>query len=91
LAISAKAASLVAAREKRWARNVSDKSDDDENKRWRRGWSYVLPIRIFPCTALQTLCAGHCRLKLPEIVNLSFLERLHIMAAAVIGGVTSKG
>ncbi|KAK1600854.1 hypothetical protein QYE76_018843 [Lolium multiflorum] len=70
--------------------NISDKSDDEENKRWRRGWSYILPRRIFPCMALRTLCASHCRLKLPEIVNLPFLERLHITAAAVIGGVTSK-
>ncbi|CAM0902265.1 unnamed protein product [Alopecurus aequalis] len=56
----------------------SDNSDDDETKRWRRGWSYVLLRGLFTCTALRTLRVGYCRLKLPATVNLPFLETLWI-------------
>uniref|UniRef100_A0ACD5V1L9 Uncharacterized protein n=1 Tax=Avena sativa TaxID=4498 RepID=A0ACD5V1L9_AVESA len=65
----------------------SDNTEDDEPdyKKMRRQRSYVLPRRLFRCTAIRTLCA-YCRLKLPAAVNLPFLETLSITTPSYCDG-----
>ncbi|KAM0929947.1 hypothetical protein ACQ4PT_001306 [Festuca glaucescens] len=69
--------SVCALNERR--RDAGSNSDDDgDDNRWR----YLLPRRLFSCTALQTLCITYCRLKLPNInaVKLPFLETMRLTA-----------
>ncbi|CAM0902261.1 unnamed protein product [Alopecurus aequalis] len=44
-------------------------------------WTYVLPRRLFSCTALRTLCIRSCRLKLRRtgmVIQLPFLDTLRL-------------
>ncbi|KAM0897308.1 hypothetical protein ACQ4PT_022665 [Festuca glaucescens] len=61
----------------------SDSDDDPFVNRWR----YLLPGRLFSCTALWTLCVAFCRLALPRInaVDLPFLDTMRLTALSDSG------
>ncbi|XP_051197316.1 F-box/LRR-repeat protein At4g14103-like [Lolium perenne] len=61
----------------------SDSDDDPFVNRWR----YLLPGRLFSCTALRTLCVAFCRLALPRInvVDLPFLDTMRLTALSDSG------
>lgn len=57
------------------SKKAADSGSDDDDMEWEKArWDNVLPQRLFSCTALRTLCVTHCRLKLPAIVDMPFLE-----------------
>ncbi|KAI5010590.1 hypothetical protein ZWY2020_012727 [Hordeum vulgare] len=52
--------------------------DDGEWIIHHEDWAHILPRRLFSCTAVRTLCLGHCKLNLPEAINLPFLQTLRL-------------
>ncbi|XBI95362.1 hypothetical protein VPH35_031846 [Triticum aestivum] len=57
---------------------ICPREDDDEKGSDNEDWGYVLPRRLYSCTVVRTLCIGHCKLNLPEAINLPFLETLRL-------------
>uniref|UniRef100_A0ACD5V1M2 Uncharacterized protein n=1 Tax=Avena sativa TaxID=4498 RepID=A0ACD5V1M2_AVESA len=53
-------------------------SDDDDEKNENKKWGYVLPMTLFSHTAIRTLCLGHCKLNLPESIDLPLLKTLRL-------------
>jgi hypothetical protein len=59
-----------------------DAGSDSDNSAMDNRWRYLLPGRLFSCTAIRTLCVAYCRLKLPRIdaIDLPFLETMRLTA-----------
>ncbi|XBJ04938.1 hypothetical protein VPH35_023799 [Triticum aestivum] len=57
---------------------ICPREDDGEKESDNEDWGYVLPRRLYSCTVVRTLCLGHCKLNLPEAINLPFLETLRL-------------
>jgi hypothetical protein len=55
-----------------------DEDNDEKEPKDNEGWGYVLPTALFSCTAIQTMCLSHCKLNVPETVDLPFLEALRL-------------
>ncbi|KAM0929949.1 hypothetical protein ACQ4PT_001308 [Festuca glaucescens] len=55
-----------------------DEDNDGKEQKDNEGWGYVLPTALFSCTAIRTLCLSHCKLNVPDTVDLPFLEALRL-------------
>ncbi|XP_045089579.1 F-box/LRR-repeat protein At4g14103-like [Aegilops tauschii subsp. strangulata] len=60
------------------ARSSVNGDEEEEESNDNESWGHVLPRTLFSCRAVRTLCLSYCKLNLPEVVDLPFLETLRL-------------
>ncbi|VAH52576.1 hypothetical protein VPH35_031840 [Triticum aestivum] len=60
------------------ARGSVNGDDEEKESNDNKSWGHVLPRTLFSCRAVRTMCLSYCKLNLPEVVDLPFLETLRL-------------